>query len=39
MYRADGSVYGYISGVGKKYLYAPSGDVIGYFRPGLLELV
>jgi hypothetical protein len=39
MYRPDGSVYGYISGIRKKYLYGPSGDVIGYFTPGFLELV
>jgi hypothetical protein len=38
MYRADGSVYGYVSGVEKKYLYAPSGEIIGYFKPGFLEL-
>src|SRR5579872_4937176 len=39
MYRLDGSAYGYVSGVGKKYLYAPSGEIIGYFKPGFLELV
>jgi hypothetical protein len=39
MYRPDGSVYGYVSGIGKKYLYAPSGEIIGYFKPGFLELV
>jgi hypothetical protein len=39
MYRPDGSVYGYVSGVGKKYLYAPSGEILGYFKPGFLELV
>ena len=38
MYRLDGSVYGYVSGVGKKYLYAPSGEIIGYFKPGFQEL-
>jgi hypothetical protein len=39
MHRPDGSVYGYVSGVEKKYLYAPSGELIGYFKPGFLELV
>jgi hypothetical protein len=39
MYRPDGSVYGYVSGVGKKYLYTPSGEISGYFKPGFLELV
>ena len=39
MYRPDGSVYGYVSGIGKKYLYVPSGEIIGYFKPGFLELV
>ena len=39
MHRPDGSVYGYVSGVGKKYLYVPSGEIIGYFQPGFLELV
>lgn len=39
MYRPDGSVYGYVSGVGQKYLYAPAGEIIGYFKPGFLELV
>jgi hypothetical protein len=39
MYRPDGSVYEYVSGVGKKYLYAPSGEIVGYFKPGFLELV
>lgn len=39
LYRPDRSIYGYISGVGKKWLYAPSGEVLGYFNPGFLELV
>ena len=39
MYRLDGSAYAYVSGVGKKYLFAPSGEIIGYFKPGFLELV
>jgi hypothetical protein len=29
----------YVSGVEKKYLYAPSGEIIGHFKPGFLELV
>jgi hypothetical protein len=38
LYRPDGSVYGYVSGIGKKYLHAPSGEIIGYFKPGFREL-
>ena len=36
MYGPDGSFYGYVSGVGKKYLYTPSGEIIRYFKPGFL---